>query len=312
MNLESYEPLPPLVDVTLEKLTQHDIDSLLRSLKGTSMGREFIGISSHDTGTIAPNDLMNQFSVTQECSESDTNGTSDLSLEHTRRQEGDCASYLDIAGSMASTGFSSGDVNQYTFNEEREIFSTENKCSDTSIAFDLENVFGNMHITNKPTDIDTSTSAPGGLFKASPATASKPETSSKPSSIQKSKTMLKNSQSQKDSTVISMKRLRYFDVLLMRGSFANKHTGNIYYRKEVMKSKVLYDVSDKKTKTSLTWQVVIKVKEKGGRFLVFKDRSKGELMEVSESVARKKASQAFRDTKRKNETKQSPLLCYSL
>lgn len=108
MSLESYELLPDLEDVILEKLSQHDIDIILGSLNCNRRDRDSIGISSQDNGIIP----QVGFSYDLKSSECDTTGTSDLSLEQLS------ASYRDDAGRLASIGFSSSVVNQYTFKIE--------------------------------------------------------------------------------------------------------------------------------------------------------------------------------------------------
>ena len=85
------------------------------------------------------------------------------------------------------------------------------------------------------------------------------------------------------------------DVLLGRGGGANKHPGNIKYRKEVEKIKPRYcHVRTKTGKTDMSYAVVNHVYQYGGRFLE-KDRQQGMWFLADPKKARKKCSQALRE-----------------
>lgn len=180
--------------------------------------------------------------------------------------------------------------------EERQILNSlshllgdENNDSDPSSndTSQMEDIFGSLKIEETMTMIE----------EISPIDSS--------SNMQKNRKPIDESQSSSSSLPILMKQINNFDVLLMRGSFARKNSGNKYYRAQVKDKKSSYDMGDKRMKTSLSWQVVKNVKEKGGRFLTYKDKSKGELVEVCDSIVRRKIAQVFRDMRRKKEYKRT-------
>ena len=87
------------------------------------------------------------------------------------------------------------------------------------------------------------------------------------------------------------------DVLLGRGGQTNNHSGNIKYREEVEKVKPMYfSCMTKSEKKEVSELLVAYVQDYGGRFLE-KDPDTGEWMLASDRAARKKASQALRETK---------------
>ncbi len=87
------------------------------------------------------------------------------------------------------------------------------------------------------------------------------------------------------------------DVLLGRGGLTNNHSGNIRYREEVEKVKPMYfSCLTKSEKKEVSELLVAYVQDYGGRFLE-KDSESGEWVIASQSSARKKASQALRETK---------------
>lgn len=87
------------------------------------------------------------------------------------------------------------------------------------------------------------------------------------------------------------------DVLLGRGGMTNNHAGNKRYREEVQKLKPWYQSLDtKQQKKELSQLMVDYVRDYGGRFLQ-KDNITQQWVEASPQAARKKASQALRESK---------------
>ena len=88
-----------------------------------------------------------------------------------------------------------------------------------------------------------------------------------------------------------------WDVLCGRGGKSNRHKGNKRYRKLVSEMKSMYrDTGAKTAKTDLSRSIVKFVANYGGRF-VKKDAKKGLLYVMTDDEARKKTSQALRETK---------------
>ncbi len=87
------------------------------------------------------------------------------------------------------------------------------------------------------------------------------------------------------------------DVLLGRGGLTNNHAGNIRYREEVEKVKPMYfSCRTKSEKKEVSELLVAYVQDYGGRFLE-KDPDTKKWILASPKAARKKASQALRETK---------------
>jgi len=87
------------------------------------------------------------------------------------------------------------------------------------------------------------------------------------------------------------------DVLLGRGGLTNNHAGNIRYREEVEKVKPMYfSCRTKNEKKEVSELLVAYVQDYGGRFLE-KDPNTKRWILASPKAARKKASQALRETK---------------
>ena len=88
------------------------------------------------------------------------------------------------------------------------------------------------------------------------------------------------------------------DVLSERGGKANHHKGNKRYRKIVSEMKAQYrHINAKTAKTDLSKSIVDYVYSYGGRFLK-KDKDKeGRYLVMTKAEARKKTSQALRETK---------------
>lgn len=87
------------------------------------------------------------------------------------------------------------------------------------------------------------------------------------------------------------------DVLLGRGGMTNNHAGNVRYREEVEKVKPMYfGCKTKNEKKEVSELLVAYVEDYGGRFLQ-KDPETKEWVLAPPKAARKKASQALRETK---------------
>ncbi len=87
------------------------------------------------------------------------------------------------------------------------------------------------------------------------------------------------------------------DVLLGRGGGTNNHPGNIRYRDEVEKVKPMYfSCNTKNEKKEVSELLVAYVEDYGGRFLI-KDKETNQWILATAKQARKKASQALRETK---------------
>ena len=88
-----------------------------------------------------------------------------------------------------------------------------------------------------------------------------------------------------------------WDILSERGGKANHHDGNKRYRKVVTEMKSQYrGIAAKQDKTQLSRSIVAYVGNYGGRFLK-KDTKTGRYYEMTPAEARKKTSQALRETK---------------
>jgi len=89
-----------------------------------------------------------------------------------------------------------------------------------------------------------------------------------------------------------------WDVLCGRGGESNNYIGNIRYRKVVGEKKPEYrkiDVKQRKLKTNFVRDIVYQIKYFGGRFIDVD--SEGRYYVVTDVKARKKTSQALRETK---------------
>lgn len=87
------------------------------------------------------------------------------------------------------------------------------------------------------------------------------------------------------------------DVLCGRGGKSNHHSGNKKYRQVISEMKMMYRQTEAKAlKTDLSRAIVDHVCSYGGRF-VRKDERAGRYYLLSKSEARKKTSQALRETK---------------
>lgn len=87
------------------------------------------------------------------------------------------------------------------------------------------------------------------------------------------------------------------DILAGRGGGTNRHDGNIRFRAEARKLRIVYkdEETDRRTKYVLSQELVTRVKQYGGRFL--EKGHDGKWYEMDEKSARKKASQVLREEK---------------
>ena len=103
-----------------------------------------------------------------------------------------------------------------------------------------------------------------------------------------------------DADVIDVREddIRDDDILGGRGGLSNHHVGNKRFRKIVADMKEMYRETGVKTdKTALSRAIVAFVDSKGGRFLIKKANGKGGWRVMTSAEARKKTSQALRETK---------------
>ena len=90
------------------------------------------------------------------------------------------------------------------------------------------------------------------------------------------------------------------DCLCGRGGLANKHPGNVLFRRLVSHNKELYESCDNKShKQLLTLSIVETVDQVGGRFLR-RDDDTGEWIKISKKESISKTAQALREQEGKN------------
>lgn len=82
------------------------------------------------------------------------------------------------------------------------------------------------------------------------------------------------------------------DVLSGRGGGTNLHPGNRFYRDLILSHRASYDEASKTMKPEISRQIVLRIKERGGRFL--RKDSDGLYYEIAEAEAKAKTSQALR------------------
>jgi hypothetical protein len=87
------------------------------------------------------------------------------------------------------------------------------------------------------------------------------------------------------------------DILAGRGGGTNRHDGNIRFRDEARKLRVIYKDTDtdRRTKYMISNELVTRVRQYGGRFL--EKGNDGRWYEMDEKSARKKCSQVLREEK---------------
>ncbi|KAL7502081.1 hypothetical protein ACHAWX_000451 [Stephanocyclus meneghinianus] len=93
------------------------------------------------------------------------------------------------------------------------------------------------------------------------------------------------------------------DVICGRGGKANSHPGNVTFRAEALKLRSWYESSSKSEKFTISNLLVDFVKERGGRFLKRDGENPGRWLECDGNDVRKKASQALREGKLKDSSK---------
>ncbi|KAL3785708.1 hypothetical protein HJC23_008741 [Cyclotella cryptica] len=93
------------------------------------------------------------------------------------------------------------------------------------------------------------------------------------------------------------------DVICGRGGKANSHPGNVTFRAEALKLRSWYESSSKSEKFTISNLLVDFVKERGGRFLKRDGENPGRWLECDGNDVRKKASQALREGKLKDLSK---------
>ena len=84
------------------------------------------------------------------------------------------------------------------------------------------------------------------------------------------------------------------DVVFGRGGGTNRHRGNEIFRDLVAKARPGYLAARKKEKGEIARRIVKEIRSRGGRWLK-KDTATGAWQEVSDDVATKKTTQAFRE-----------------
>lgn len=96
---------------------------------------------------------------------------------------------------------------------------------------------------------------------------------------------------------IYINSIQEFDILCGRGGRSNHHPGNKRYRQVVSHMKMMYRQTEQKTvKTDLSRAIVEHVCNYGGRFIK-KEQETGRYYILTKDEARKKTSQALRETK---------------
>lgn len=93
-----------------------------------------------------------------------------------------------------------------------------------------------------------------------------------------------------------VRNVKTFDVLLGKGKKSNNNAGNVHFRCLVSTMVSDYKKSSKNQKTAIAREVVEITQKNGGRFLQPSSKSLDKWVEVTALVARRKASQALRDS----------------
>ena len=107
----------------------------------------------------------------------------------------------------------------------------------------------------------------------------------------------KKSSSSKHANSEPIQRPTPEDILAGRGGGTNRHDGNIRFRDEARKLRIIYkdNETDRRTKFMISQELVTRVRQYGGRFL--EKGIDGKWYEMDEKSARKKASQVLREEK---------------
>jgi hypothetical protein len=108
---------------------------------------------------------------------------------------------------------------------------------------------------------------------------------------------VEQSPSVEESPIMYIDTIQEWDVLCGRGGRSNHHPGNKRYRHVVSEMKMMYRRSEAKTiKTDLSRAIVEHCCNYGGRFIK-NDSKSGRYYVLTKAEARKKTSQALRETK---------------
>lgn len=97
-----------------------------------------------------------------------------------------------------------------------------------------------------------------------------------------------------DLDVVNALDVTDLDVVFGRGGGTNRHRGNEIFRDLVAKARPGYLAARKKEKGEIARRIVKEIRSRGGRWLK-KDTATGAWQEVSDDVATKKTTQAFRE-----------------
>jgi hypothetical protein len=96
---------------------------------------------------------------------------------------------------------------------------------------------------------------------------------------------------------IDESQIQPMDVLCGRGGRSNNHPGNKHYRSLISDMREKYrGIHGKKDKTGLGYAIVDYIQANGGRFLK-QDKATGKYIVLNKAEARRKTSQALRETK---------------
>lgn len=107
------------------------------------------------------------------------------------------------------------------------------------------------------------------------------------------------SESESSKVLIAASDVKPVDVMMGRGGHNQSNKGNVWFLKRRLKYQPQYSSVSKTDKKKYSLALVRDVQEKiGGRFVqkIAKGKNKGMYYEISDKLARKKASQALRET----------------
>lgn len=128
-----------------------------------------------------------------------------------------------------------------------------------------------------------------------PAGSNKKPSTAPPKLLVDSKTSKKNKN--KPRKYVPVNKINDKDILSERGGKSNHHPGNKHWRQIVLDAKSDYRLLNAKTeKTQVSRNIVARVLASGGRFLK-KDPRTGKYFVMTENEARRRTSQALRETK---------------
>ncbi|CAB9510448.1 expressed unknown protein [Seminavis robusta] len=141
--------------------------------------------------------------------------------------------------------------------------------------------------------------SPAGLGAGASLAAAAKSPGFSPEAKESRKRKSKDDDSSDDESAgkVFIPEIRDLDILCGRGGKSNHHFGNKRYRQVVSEMKMMYRSTEAKTvKTDLSRAIVDHVCSYGGRF-VKKDDATGKYYLLTKAEARKKTSQALRETK---------------